>query len=79
MEGKGYTQDGTVDLRGQPVRANKTGKWKACAFLVGMHLHYYNKFSLVNFAEVVLGLVVYNLHGHHISQNDSSSFFWDFP
>lgn len=30
-----YTQDGTVDLRGHPVLANKTGKWKACSFLVG--------------------------------------------
>ncbi|OMP11749.1 hypothetical protein CCACVL1_00292 [Corchorus capsularis] len=29
------TQDGTVDLRGRPVLASKTGKWKACAFLVG--------------------------------------------
>lgn len=38
MEGKGYTQDGTVDLYGQPVLAQKTGKWKACAFLVGMAL-----------------------------------------
>lgn len=35
---KGYTQDGTVDLRGRPVIASKTGKWKACAFLVGKHL-----------------------------------------
>lgn len=35
MDSKGYTQDGTVDLHGQPVVADKTGKWKACAFLVG--------------------------------------------
>lgn len=35
MEAKGYTQDGTVDLRGRPVIASKTGKWRACAFLVG--------------------------------------------
>ncbi|WRX11718.1 hypothetical protein QQP08_004205 [Theobroma cacao] len=35
METKGYTQDGTVDLRGRPVLASKTGRWKACAFLVG--------------------------------------------
>jgi len=32
---KDYTQDGTVDLRGRPVLASKTGKWKACAFLLG--------------------------------------------
>ncbi|KAI3800008.1 hypothetical protein L1987_35314 [Smallanthus sonchifolius] len=35
MEEKVYTQDGTVNLRRQPVLASKTGKWKACAFLVG--------------------------------------------
>ncbi|KAG2724002.1 hypothetical protein I3760_02G198100 [Carya illinoinensis] len=35
MEAKGYTRDGTVDLRGRPVLASKTGKWKACAFLIG--------------------------------------------
>lgn len=35
METKDLTRDGTVDLRGQPVLASKTGKWKACAFLVG--------------------------------------------
>lgn len=37
MEAKAiYTQDGTVDLQGRPVLASSTGKWKACAFLVGM-------------------------------------------
>ncbi len=38
MEAKGYTRDGTVDLHGRPVLATKTGKWKACAFLVGNHI-----------------------------------------
>ncbi|KAF8652421.1 hypothetical protein HU200_062751 [Digitaria exilis] len=32
-----YTKDGSVDLRGRPVLASRTGRWKACAFLVGMH------------------------------------------
>jgi hypothetical protein len=35
MENKGCTQDGSVDLRGRPVVASQTGRWKACAFLVG--------------------------------------------
>lgn len=34
----GYTEDGTVDLQGRPALASKTGKWKACAFLVGTKL-----------------------------------------
>lgn len=33
-----YTQDGSVDFRGQPAISSKTGKWKACAFLVGEHI-----------------------------------------
>ncbi|KAJ1429778.1 Proton-dependent oligopeptide transporter family [Sesbania bispinosa] len=34
MEDKGYTLDGTVDLRGQPVLSSLTGKWKACIFIL---------------------------------------------
>lgn len=30
-----YTQDGTVDLQGRPIQRSKTGRWKACYFLVG--------------------------------------------
>ncbi|CAD5320957.1 unnamed protein product [Arabidopsis thaliana] len=32
---KVYTQDGTVDLQGRPVLASKTGRWRACSFLLG--------------------------------------------
>jgi len=34
-----YTQDATVDFRGHPALSSKTGKWKACAFLVGQNLN----------------------------------------
>ena len=30
-----YAKDGSVDLRGRPAVAARTGRWKACAFLVG--------------------------------------------
>ena len=30
-----YTQDGTVDLKGNPVLRSKRGGWKACWFVVG--------------------------------------------
>lgn len=36
-----YTQDGTIDFRGQPALSSKTGKWKACAFLVGKYIILY--------------------------------------
>ncbi|KAJ0771998.1 putative proton-dependent oligopeptide transporter family, MFS transporter superfamily [Helianthus annuus] len=54
MEEKGYTQDGTVNLRRQPVLSSKTGKWKACAFLVG-----YEAFERMAFYGVASNLVVY--------------------
>lgn len=54
MESKGFTQDGTVDLHGRPVIAAKTGKWKACSFLVG-----YEAFERMAFYAVASNLVVY--------------------
>ncbi|KAE8717838.1 Protein NRT1/ PTR FAMILY 5.1 [Hibiscus syriacus] len=54
METKGYTQDGTVDLRGRPVLASKTGKWKACAFLLG-----YEAFERMAFYGIASNLVNY--------------------
>ncbi|XP_057979419.1 protein NRT1/ PTR FAMILY 5.1 [Malania oleifera] len=58
MEGKVYsnntTQDGTVDFRGRPALASKTGKWRACAFLVG-----YEAFERMAFYGIASNLVVY--------------------
>ncbi|KAL5974732.1 hypothetical protein ACLOJK_031403 [Asimina triloba] len=54
MECKGYTKDGSVDLRGRPALAQRTGKWKACAFLVG-----YESFERMAFYGVASNLVVY--------------------
>jgi len=33
-----YTEDGTVDLKGKPILKSKTGRWKACSFVVGIFL-----------------------------------------
>ncbi|CAN6556528.1 hypothetical protein C1H46_013490 [Malus baccata] len=30
-----YTEDGTVDFRGNPAKRNATGTWKACPFILG--------------------------------------------
>jgi hypothetical protein len=30
-----YAQDGSVDLRGNPVLRSKRGGWTACTFIVG--------------------------------------------
>ena len=32
---KNYTQDGTVDLKGNPVLRSKRGGWRACLYIVG--------------------------------------------
>ncbi|KAJ7965112.1 protein NRT1/ PTR FAMILY 5.2-like [Quillaja saponaria] len=48
------TQDSTVDFRGRPALASKTGKWKACAFLVG-----YEAFERMAFYGIASNLVNY--------------------
>jgi hypothetical protein len=36
MESRGsIAMDGSVDLKGKSVLRSKTGRWKACSFLVG--------------------------------------------
>ncbi|KAI3836620.1 hypothetical protein MKX03_018358 [Papaver bracteatum] len=30
---EGYTQDGTVDLKGRLILRSKGGRWKACSFI----------------------------------------------
>lgn len=30
-----YTGDGSVNIKGNPVLKNSTGKWKACPFILG--------------------------------------------
>ncbi|OAY66841.1 protein NRT1/ PTR FAMILY 5.1 [Ananas comosus] len=65
METKGYTQDGSVDLRGRPVLASRTGRWRACAYLVG-----YEAFERMAFYGVASNLVVYlttQLHEETVS------------
>ncbi|KAL0321788.1 UNVERIFIED_CONTAM: protein NRT1/ PTR FAMILY 5.1 [Sesamum calycinum] len=81
MEAKGYTLDGTVDLHGQPVLATKTGKWKACAFLVG-----YEAFERMAFYGIASNLVVYlttQLHEDTVSSvrnvNNWSGSVWITP
>ncbi|KAJ8558175.1 hypothetical protein K7X08_004941 [Anisodus acutangulus] len=49
-----YTQDGTVDLKGRPVLRSKTGKWRACYFIVG-----YEVFERMTFYGIATNLVIY--------------------
>ncbi|CAM8962578.1 unnamed protein product [Rhodiola kirilowii] len=50
----GYTQDGTVDLKGRPVLRSQTGRWKACTFLVG-----YEVFERMAYYGIASNLVLY--------------------
>ncbi|KAK2637057.1 hypothetical protein Ddye_031849 [Dipteronia dyeriana] len=81
MEAKGYTLDGTVDLQGRPALASKTGKWKACAFLVG-----YEAFERMAFYGIMSNLVNYlttQLHEDTVSSvrnvNNWSGSVWITP
>ncbi|KAF6138187.1 hypothetical protein GIB67_011027, partial [Kingdonia uniflora] len=49
-----HTRDGTVDLQRQPVLVSKTGKWKACVFLLC-----YEAFERMAFFGIASNLVTY--------------------
>uniref|UniRef100_A0A0E0K8K3 Major facilitator superfamily (MFS) profile domain-containing protein n=1 Tax=Oryza punctata TaxID=4537 RepID=A0A0E0K8K3_ORYPU len=56
-EGKGggeYTQDGSVDLRGNPVLRSKRGGWTACSFIV-----VYELFERMAYYGIAANLVIY--------------------
>ncbi|CAM8975503.1 hypothetical protein QQ045_028435 [Rhodiola kirilowii] len=78
---KCYTSDSTVDIHGRPAVAETTGKWKACAFLVG-----YEAFERMAFYGVASNLVVYlttQLHEDTLSSvrnvNNWSGSVWMTP
>ncbi|KAG6593824.1 Protein NRT1/ PTR FAMILY 5.2, partial [Cucurbita argyrosperma subsp. sororia] len=49
-----YTQDGTVDLKGNPVRRSKRGGWKACSFII-----VYEVFERMAFYGISSNLMIY--------------------
>ncbi|PON66805.1 Proton-dependent oligopeptide transporter [Trema orientale] len=49
-----YTQDGTVDLKGRPVLRSKTGRWRACTFIV-----VYEIFERLAYQAIAANLVIY--------------------
>ncbi|CAH2058617.1 unnamed protein product [Thlaspi arvense] len=78
---KVYTQDGTVDLQGRPVLASRTGRWRACSFLLG-----YEAFERMAFYGIASNLVNYlttRLHEDTISSvrnvNNWSGAVWITP
>ncbi|GLJ48634.1 hypothetical protein SUGI_1026040 [Cryptomeria japonica] len=50
----GFTLDGSSDLKGRPVLRSKTGRWKACSFLV-----VYEVFERMAFYGIASNLVIY--------------------
>ncbi|GAU44536.1 hypothetical protein TSUD_335180 [Trifolium subterraneum] len=63
-----YTQDGTVDLQGRHVLKSKTGRWKACSFLVG-----YELFERMAYYGISTNLVVYLTNKLHQGTVESSN------
>ncbi|KAL3359834.1 hypothetical protein AABB24_016367 [Solanum stoloniferum] len=50
----GYTKDGTVDLKGNPILRSNTGGWKACSFIV-----VYEVFERMAYYGISSNLVIY--------------------
>ncbi|CAN6822920.1 unnamed protein product [Brassica oleracea] len=79
---KVYTQDGTVDLQGRPALASRTGRWRACYFL----LEGYEACERMAFYGIASNLVNYlttRLHEDTISSvrnvNNWSGVVWITP
>ncbi|XP_023539304.1 protein NRT1/ PTR FAMILY 8.1-like [Cucurbita pepo subsp. pepo] len=56
-----YTKDGTIDIHKNPANKKKTGKWKACRFILGNEccerLAYYGmSTNLVNYLQIRLNM-----------------------
>ncbi|KAI9102133.1 hypothetical protein K1719_023643 [Acacia pycnantha] len=82
MEAKAdYTQDGTVDFRGRPAIPSKTGKWKACAFLVGYEA--FERMAFYGIASNLVNFLTTQLHEDTVSSvrnvNNWSGSVWMTP
>ncbi|KVH91021.1 protein NRT1/ PTR FAMILY 5.2-like [Cynara cardunculus var. scolymus] len=51
---EGYTEDGTVDLRGNPILRSKRGAWTACSFVV-----VYEVFERMAYYGISSNLIIY--------------------
>ncbi|KAM7257105.1 hypothetical protein ACFE04_012846 [Oxalis oulophora] len=49
-----YTQDGTVDLKGNPVRRSQRGGWRACSFII-----VYEVFERMAYYGISTNLIIY--------------------
>ncbi|KAM7485404.1 hypothetical protein LguiA_001413 [Lonicera macranthoides] len=52
--GDQYTEDGTVDLKGNPILRSKRGRWAACSFIV-----VYEMFERVAYCGISANLIIY--------------------
>ncbi|KAF6156233.1 hypothetical protein GIB67_030236 [Kingdonia uniflora] len=64
----GFTQDGTVDLKGNPVLRSKRGGWKACSFVV-----VYEVFERMAYYGISSNLVIYLTNKLHQGTVKSSN------
>ncbi|XP_059632318.1 protein NRT1/ PTR FAMILY 5.2-like [Cornus florida] len=63
-----YTQDGTVDLKGNPVRRSQRGGWRACSFVV-----VYEVFERMAYYGISSNLIIYLTHKLHQGTVKSSN------
>ncbi|MQM07930.1 hypothetical protein Taro_040775 [Colocasia esculenta] len=63
-----YTKDGSVDLKGNPARRDKSGGWTACSFVV-----VYEVFERMAYYGISTNLVIYLTNKLHMGTVDSSN------
>ncbi|CAA0818232.1 Protein NRT1/ PTR FAMILY 5.2 [Striga hermonthica] len=64
----GYTEDGTVDLKGKPILRSKTGRWTACSFIV-----VYEVFERMAYYGISSNLFIYLTRKLHEGTVESSN------
>ncbi|KAL5561972.1 hypothetical protein UlMin_031719 [Ulmus minor] len=63
-----YTQDGTVSLKGRPILRSKTGRWRACSFIV-----VYEVFERMAYYGIATNLVLFLTNELHEGTVTSSN------
>lgn len=60
MESEGLAMDGSVDLKGRPVLRSKTGRWKACSFVIGYEI--FERMAFYGISSNLVNYLTSNLH-----------------
>ena len=70
-----YTQDGTVDIKGNPALKKDTGNWRACPYILGTHTPSLLCFALplALFSLSISSMEAHAAHGDELQRTNAAS------